>query len=426
MKQSTVLKNEIQENKYNTRLLELYLDEEKLKYQKERYIQAINKFESLYGAKDIEIYSAPGRSEIGGNHTDHQHGKVLAASINLDCIAIVSKRDDNKIKIVSDDFDINPVDLSDLSMKEEEAGTSESLIRGVCQRFIELGYSIGGFDAYMTSEVLVGAGLSSSAAFEVAIGTVLSGLYNDMKVDAVTIAKVGQYAENYYFKKPCGLMDQMASSVGSIIYIDFKNIEEPHIERLDVDFSSFKHSLCIVDTKGSHADLTDDYASIPAEMKEVAHVFNKEYLCDIDEHEFYTNLNKVHEVCHDRALLRAIHLFEENKRVEKEVEALRSNNFEAFKKQVQLSGNSSFKYLQNVYSNHDIHHQSIPLGLVLTEKFLEDHGVCRVHGGGFAGTIQAFVPDHLVKEYQTYIEDFFGKGTCHILKIRNDGGCKVI
>ena len=350
----------------------------------------------------------------------------MAASINLDCIAIVAKREESIIKIVSDDFDIAPIDLNDLTVKEAENGTSEALIRGVCHQLTALGYQIGGFDAYMTSEVLMGAGLSSSAAFEVAVGSILSGLYNEMKIDPVEIAKVGQYAENVYFKKPCGLMDQMASSVGSIISIDFKNIDHPQIQRLEVDFPAFKHSLCIVDTKGSHADLTDDYAAIPVEMKEVAQVFGQQFLCDISEADFYANLNKVHAVCHDRALLRAIHLFEENKRVEKEVDALNARDFEAFKKQVQLSGNSSFKYLQNVYSNHDIQNQSIPLGLALTENFLQDAGVCRVHGGGFAGTIQAFVPDHLVEAYQTYIENFFGEGTCHILKIRKQGGIKVM
>lgn len=426
MKQSALLKKEIENHYYDECLLDLYVDEAKLEKQRQRYINAIEQFENLYGEREIEIYSAPGRSEIGGNHTDHQHGKVLAASINLDCIAIVAKREDAIIKIVSDDFDINPITLNDLSVKEEENGTSEALIRGVCHQLKTLGYQIGGFDAYMTSEVLMGAGLSSSAAFEVAIGSILSGLYNEMTIDPVEIAKVGQYAENVYFKKPCGLMDQMASSVGSIIFIDFKNIDQPQIQRLDVDFPTFKHSLCIVDTKGSHADLTDDYAAIPVEMKEVAQVFGQQFLCDISEEDFYANLNKVHAICHDRALLRAIHLFEENKRVEKEVNALNAHDFEAFKKQVQLSGNSSFKYLQNVYSNHDIQNQSIPLGLVLTENFLQDTGVCRVHGGGFAGTIQAFIPDHLVEAYQSYIENFFGQGTCHILKIRKQGGIKVI
>ena len=426
MKLSALLKKEIEDHLHDERLLDIYIGENKLDKQRQRYINAIEQFENLYGVKEIEIYSAPGRSEIGGNHTDHQHGKVLAASINLDCIAIVAKREESIIKIVSDDFDIAPIDLNDLTVKEAENGTSEALIRGVCHQLTALGYQIGGFDAYMTSEVLMGAGLSSSAAFEVAVGSILSGLYNGMTIDPVEIAKVGQYAENVYFKKPCGLMDQMASSVGSIISIDFKNIDHPQIQRLEVDFPAFKHSLCIVDTKGSHADLTDDYAAIPVEMKEVAQVFGQQFLCDISEADFYANLNKVHAACHDRALLRAIHLFEENKRVEKEVDALNARDFEAFKKQVQLSGNSSFKYLQNVYSNHDIQNQSIPLGLALTENFLQDAGVCRVHGGGFAGTIQAFVPDHLVEAYQTYIESFFGEGTCHILKIRKQGGIKVM
>lgn len=426
MKQLHELKEEILKGKYDERLLDVYVDETLLEHQRQRYHDALEQFEKLYGNQEVEIYSAPGRSEVGGNHTDHQHGKVIAASINLDCIAIVSKTNDQQIKIVSDDFDIAPILLDDLTMKDKEVGTSEALVRGVASRLVELGYNVGGFNAYMTSEVLMGAGLSSSAAFEVIVGTVISGLFNEMRISPVLIAQVGQYAENVYFKKPCGLMDQMASSVGAIINIDFEDTNNPIIQKVDVDFSAFQHSLCIVDTKGSHADLTDDYAAIPAEMKKIANHFGKSVLREVKEEDFYKELPRLRERYSDRAVLRAMHLFEENKRVDKEVAALKTGDFNMFLWQVKLSGDSSYKFLQNVYSNGDVHQQSVSIGLAISEKVLGEEGACRVHGGGFAGTIQAFVPDYKVKEYQDTIEYVFGKGTCHILKVRKYGGIQVI
>lgn len=422
---STVINN-LNTTKYDQNLLNLSIDKKQLELEKARYIHAIETFISLYGDQDIEIYSAPGRSEVGGNHTDHQHGCVLAAAINLDIIGVVSKTTDGIIKVVSDKYDIEPVSCKELEINEAEAGTSKALIRGVTKRLDELGYQIGGFNGFFTSNVLVGSGMSSSAAFEVLVGTVLSGLYNEMKVDPVCIGQVGQYAENVYFKKPCGLMDQCASSVGSLISIDFKDPNQPLVDKIDVNFSKFHHSLCIVDTKGSHADLTDDYAAIPAEMKHVASCFKKDVLRDVDEKEFYEKLPELRSVCHDRELLRAIHLFEENKRVSKEVDALKKEDFEAFKKAFVASGDSSFKYLQNVYSNKDHTNQGVSLALCLSQNILGYHGVCRVHGGGFAGTIQAFVEDDFVSTYKQEIEKVFGKDSCHVLKVRNIGGCKVL
>lgn len=422
---SDIVIKELKAGLWDEKINDIYIDSSLLEKQKNRYIQAIEKYVDLYGAGEIEIYSAPGRSEVGGNHTDHQHGEVLAAAINLDVIAIVGKKEDS-IKVLSDDFDIQEIAINDVLPKEKEKGTSEALIRGVVARFQELGFKIGGFNGYFTSDVLMGSGLSSSAAFEVIIGTILSGLYNDMKVDPVEIAKIGQYAENVYFDKPCGLMDQCASSVGSLIHINFKDVEKPVVNKLDVDFSKFQHSLCIVDTKGSHADLTHEYAAIPQEMKEVAKVFGKEYLREVDKQEFFKHITKVREVCKDRATLRAIHLFEENERVEQEVNALLENDFETFKNVVVASGNSSYKYLQNVYANSDVHNQSVSIGLAMSELILQGHGVCRVHGGGFAGTIQAFVEDEYVSIYKDKIEDIFGKNSCHVLKIRKYGGIKVI
>lgn len=425
MKQASQLIKELKENSYDQLLNDLYIDESKLEYQRNRYIQAIEKYISLYGDEMVSIYSAPGRSEVGGNHTDHQHGCVLAAAINLDAIAIVGKNKQT-IKVLSDSFDIAPIDFNDLDFKEAEVGTSEALIRGVVAKIKELGYQVGGFNAFITSDVIIGAGLSSSAAFETLIGTIISGLYNEMKIDPVLIAQIGQYAENVYFKKPCGLMDQCASSVGSLINIDFKDVTKPAVKKVDVDFSKFDHSLCIVDTKGNHANLTGEYAAIPKEMQQIAKFFGKEYLREVDEMEFYQNISRLQQLGNDRAILRAIHLFAENKRVEKQVAALMNNDFDEFKRLIKESGDSSYKYLQNVYVNSDVYHQSVSLALALSQTILGDHGVCRVHGGGFAGTIQAFVENDFVETYQMEIEKVFGKGSCHILKIRQYGGIKVM
>lgn len=425
MKKASLIIQDIQNNVYNDTFLDIYVDQEQLEHQKLRYVQAIEKFIDLYGNQEVSIYSTPGRSEVCGNHTDHQHGEVLAAAINLDIIAVVAK-DDTKIKILSDDYDIEAIHIDDLTLRENEKESSEGLIRGILARFQQLQHKIGGFVGYMTSDVLQGSGLSSSAAFEVMIGTILSGMYNDMKVDPVTIAKIGQYSENVYFGKPCGLMDQCACSVGSLIHIDFKDNENPIVEKINVDFPRFHHSLCIVDVHASHADLTEDYASIPEELKEVDHFFHQEYLRDVDEKEFYEHLTEVREAVNDRAVLRAIHVFKENKRVQQAVQSLKQEDFDAFKTIVKASGESSFKYLQNIYSNHYVGQQAVSLALALSENLLGAHGVCRVHGGGFAGTIQAFVEDDYVEAYKQGIEKYFGEGSCHILKIRKYGGMKVI
>ena len=424
MKLATQIIEDIRNGQADALLTDIYVDESLLDTQKERYIAAIEKFISLYGDKEVEVFSAPGRSEVSGNHTDHQHGEVLAAAINLDIIAITAPRA-GVVKVLSDDYDLKPVALDDLEKKAEEEGTSEGLIRGTPARFKELGLHIGGFEAYMTSEVLQGSGLSSSAAFEVMIGTVLSGLYNDMAVSPVLIAQIGQYTENVYFGKPCGLMDQCASSVGALIHIDFKDNDHPVVEKVDVDFSSFHHSLCIVDVHASHADLTDDYAAIPTEMKEVAHFFGKEFLREVSEEEFKAHIPELREKMSDRCVIRALHFFKEDARVEKAVSALKNNDFDTLKSVIKSSGDSSYKYLQNIYSNHDETNQAVSIALGLSEDILGDKGVCRVHGGGFAGTIQAFVEDDYVETYKTEIEKYFGEGSCHILKVRKYGGKKV-
>ena len=399
---TTELKAGFQSGKYAELLKDIYIDESVLEYQKERYVKAIESFEEMFGVKDVEIYSAPGRSEIGGNHTDHQCGRVLAASINLDAIAIVAKKESGIVL------------------------TSAGLIRGVAARLKEEGYEIGGFEAYVTSDVLNGAGMSSSAAFEVLIGNILSGLYNEGKISPVLIAQAGQYAENVFFGKPCGLMDQMASSVGNLIFIDFADVKNPVIKKVNVNFEDFNHSLCIVDTKGSHADLTDEYAAIPEEMKRVAAYFGKEILKQVDKNEFYTNIPEIRKVAGDRAVLRAMHWFEETDRVIDQVNALEEENFEEFKKLIKSSGDSSFKYLQNVYSVKNLSRQEMAVGLALSDVILKGKGVSRVHGGGFAGTIQAFVPNDIVDIYKKNMEDIFGEDACHVLKIRKYGGMKVL
>ena len=422
---TTELKAGFQSGKYAELLKDIYIDESVLEYQKERYVKAIESFEELFGVKDVEIYSAPGRSEIGGNHTDHQCGRVLAASINLDAIAIVAKKESG-IVLKSEGYPMINVSLADLLPTKEEEGTSAGLIRGVAARLKEEGYEIGGFEAYVTSDVLNGAGMSSSAAFEVLIGNILSGLYNEGNISPVLIAQAGQYAENVFFGKPCGLMDQMASSVGNLIFIDFADVKNPVIKKVNVNFEDFNHSLCIVDTKGSHADLTDEYAAIPEEMKRVAAYFGKEILKQVDKNEFYTNIPERRKVAGDRAVLRAMHWFEETDRVIDQVNALEEENFEEFKKLIKSSGDSSFKYLQNVYSVKNLSRQEMAVGLALSDVILKGKGVSRVHGGGFAGTIQAFVPNDIVDIYKKNMEDIFGEDACHVLKIRKYGGMKVL
>lgn len=426
MLRTDVLKEHLQNQTYADRLTDIYVDTAKIPYQTKRYIAAITAYENHFGTDEVEIYSAPGRSEIGGNHTDHQHGEVLAASINNDAIAIVKALDEPIVKVISDGYDLITISLEDLAKKPEEEGTTISLIKGVLAGLVEHGHKIGGFQAYITSDVLIGAGLSSSAAFETIIGTIISGLYNDMSISAIEIAIIGQYAENVYFGKPCGLMDQMACSVGSLVHINFANPSDPVVERVEFDLDAHGYSLCITDTKGSHADLTPDYAAIPTEMKAVAACFGKEVLGEVSKEEILSNLNVIREKVNDRAALRAIHFVYENERVRKEVAALQEDHFDTFLQTVKESGDSSYKYLQNVYTCHDVEHQNVSVALALSDILLEENGVSRVHGGGFAGTIQAFVKNEAVAEYKKGMETLFGEGACDVLKIRKYGGMKVL
>lgn len=416
----------IENGELDNRLLDIYVDATKLAYQKGRYVSALTYFETYYGASDVTIFSAPGRSEVGGNHTDHQHGEVLAASINLDTIAVVRATEDKQIKIISDDYDEVVISLDDLEAKEDEKETTTALIKGVLAGFVEGGYKVGGFCAYATSDVLIGAGLSSSAAFETLIGTILSGLYNDMSVSPVEIAMIGQYAENVYFGKPCGLMDQMACSVGNLVHIDFENPKDPKVEKLDFNMSEHGYSLCITDTKGSHADLTAEYAAVPQEMKRVANHFGKEVLREVGVLDVIKAIPQLREKYGDRSVLRALHFFTENERVQKEVNALKWGDMNLFLDNVKESGDSSFKYLQNVYSNNDVENQNISIALMMSDVLLKTEGVSRVHGGGFAGTIQAFVKNDFIVPYKMQMDSIYGEGSCKDLRIRKYGGMKVI
>ncbi len=427
MKELQKIKEMLSSGAFDEKIKNIYIDEKRVKYNRDRYVRAIDRFSELFPEhKSGEIYSAPGRSEVCGNHTDHQNGVVLATSINLDAIAIVSPTDNGIIRLVSDDMPLETVDVTELSCIEGEKGTTTALIRGVMAGLADKGFKLGGFDAFITSDVLMGAGMSSSAAFESLVGTIISGLYNDMSVSSVDIAKIGQYAENVYFGKPCGLMDQMACSVGGMIFIDFADKENVIVEKIDSDFDGAGLSLCIVDTKGSHADLTPDYAAVPEEMNSVARALGKEYLREVDEKEFYRNIPMLREKVGGRAVIRAIHFFEEEKRVKVAVAALKSSNYNGFMQVIKASGNSSSKYLQNIYSPKDIYSQNVTLALAVTESQIGDVGVCRVHGGGFAGTIQVFIQDEAVAAYKKCIESIFGEDSCHVLKVRNDGGIKVI
>ena len=427
MADSKILKEKIASGDYDARLKEVYLSDKAVADQKERLAVIIDEYVKLFGENEnIELFSAPGRTEVGGNHTDHNHGKVLAASVDLDTVAAAAKRDDSVIVEKSFNFDALEVDITDLDVHTEEIGKSSGLIRGMCAGFVEYGYKIGGFNAASMSRVLSGSGLSSTAAYEVLIGTILNHLYNDGKVSAVDIAKIAQFAENKYFGKPCGLMDQMASSVGSFITIDFKDPSEPIIKKVNFDFASCGHALCIIDTGGDHADLTDDYAAVRGEMEQAAEVFGKSVLRDVDEAEFMSNISLVREKVNDRAVLRAMHFYAENKRAEAEVKALESGDFDAFKELVTESGRSSYMYNQNVFTTKDVAHQGVSLALAMCEYLLKGKGAWRVHGGGFAGTVQAFVPVDMLDDYCEKFEAVFSKGSCHVLSIRPFGGIKLL
>ncbi len=405
-------------------LKELYGEGEVLPRQIERYQQLLRTYRQHFGAGEVRFFSSPGRTEIGGNHTDHNHGRVLAASVNLDAIAVAGRTDDGRIVVYSEGYS-RPfeIDLGDLKIVPEEQGSTTALIRGIAYRLEQLGYRIGGFRACLTSDVLPGSGLSSSAAIEVLIGTIFNVLYNRNRIDARTLAKIGQYAENIFFGKPCGLMDQMAAAVGGIITIDFRNPESPLVEKVDFDMQAQGYSLLVVNTGGNHEDLTSDYAAVPAEMKAVALELGKAVCREITFEEFLEHLPRLRRKLGDRAVLRAYHFLQENERVVQQVQALRNGNFRHFLQLVRASGDSSFKWLQNIFTPRNVREQGITLALALTEEYLQriGEGACRVHGGGFAGTILVFLPDRAVADYQARMESVFGKNSVLRLQFRPQG-----
>ena len=383
-------------------------------------------FLAEFGRKPERYFSAPGRTEIGGNHTDHQRGRVLAAAVNLDTRAAVAVNGTREVRILSKGYPLCVVSLDTLVPQQAEINTTPALVRGVCARFAQLGCPVEGFDAYCESTVLPGSGLSSSAAFEVLIGTIVNGLFFDGKVSQPEIAQIGQYAENVFFGKPCGLMDQTASAVGNLVTIDFGDKDHPVIEPVDFDFSSCGHALCIIDSQASHADLTDEYAAIPGELKQICAYFSKEVLTQVPEAEFYAAIPALRRCCPDRAILRAIHVYQDNARVPQQVQALREGNFDKFLTLVKQSGHSSYMYLQNVIPAGYIEHQDVAVALALCEHYLQGRGAYRVHGGGFAGTVQAFVPFDLLEEFRSGLDAALGEGACHVLSIRPQGGVEMV
>lgn len=380
------------------------------------------KFKTHYGREAEYIFSAPGRTELGGNHTDHQLGCVLAAAVNLDTKAAVAANDKAVINVYSEGYSQISIVINDLAVHPEEKGSTAALVRGVAAGAAGTGMALRGFDAYIVSDVLVGSGLSSSAAFEVLIGTIIE-FFAGAGHDAVKVAQLGQYAENVYFGKPSGLMDQMASSVGNVVAIDFADSTAPCVQPLSFDFAATGHALCIIDSGADHADLTHEYAAIPNELKKVCAVFGKTHLREVEENEFYARLTEVRQCAGDRAVLRAIHIFNDNRRVQQQTAALTAGDFDAFLRLVAESGRSSWMYLQNVIPAGSTANQQLAFALAAAEHLLAGRGACRVHGGGFAGTIQAFVPVDMLDEFRTGIENMLGSGKCHILNIRCEGGC---
>lgn len=413
---------------FNETLSYIYSTSGDVKPYADRYLSVINGYKEIFGEpSELALFSAPGRTEIGGNHTDHQHGCVLAGSVNLDVIAAVAFNDDNVVRIKSKGYNMDEISLDDLEIHPEQYDKAISLIRGVLRAFRDRGYELRGFNAYTESNVMKGSGLSSSAAFEVLIGTIISDLFANNEVDAVEIARIGQYAENVFYNKPSGLMDQMASSVGAVVAIDFKSTEKPVVRKVDFDLTKYGHTLCIIDSGADHADLTDEYAAVPAEMKLVASYFGKEYLRDVDYNDFLGQMKNIREkLNNDRAVLRAFHYFHDTQLAVKEAEALQAGDFDEFCRLSRQSGLSSYMYLQNVYASSLPAQQAVAVTIALCGEILGDRGAYRVHGGGFAGTVQAFVPDEMVDEFKTRIEAVLGENMCHVLQIRPVGGHRLV
>ena len=424
MKSIPVWKQELSDGVHAARLASLYCcAPAETASEAARYAAVLDGLEKTFGSHaEAGLYSAPGRTEIGGNHTDHQHGRVLAGSVNIDMIAAAAPNDKNQLRVQSEGYDLCVIDLNDLEARKEEENTTASLLRGECAAFTQRGAKLAGLDVYISSNVPKGSGVSSSAAFEVLIGVILNDCFMTEKVSPIAIAQIGQWAENVYFGKPCGLMDQMASSVGNIITIDFASPAKPVVEPVAVDFSKAGLALCILDSGADHADLTDEYAAIPAECRAVAAVCGGEVLRDVPFETFLAKLPECRRQCSDRAVLRAFHVYADNDRVAKQVAALHDGDFGTFLSLVNESGCSSWEYLQNVIPAGYKEHQEVGVTIAAAKHLLGDKGAVRVHGGGFAGTVQAFVPVEMLDEFKAGMETILGEGRCHVLSIRPEGG----
>lgn len=424
------IKSDLKSGRFDSRLSHLYCrPEEQLQPYRDRISHVMDGYISEFGKsedEEVAVYSAPGRTEIGGNHTDHQRGRVLTGSVDLDAIACASPNGTNEVRIFSEGYGLTSIDIADLAPVKEEENTTKAIIRGTLAAITARGYKVEGFDAYVISDVPGGSGLSSSACFEVLIGTIVNGLFCGGAIEPAEIAKIGQYAENVYFGKPSGLLDQMGCSIGGIVAIDFRDKENPVYHAVDFDFADAGYALCIIDTGADHADLTDDYAAVPAEMKSVAGFFGKEVLSEVDEEDFYDNVPALRKQLGDRAVMRAMHYYTDCCRVDQQVEALENNDFEKFLGLVSSSGHSSYMYLQNVDTYRDPAHQPVAVALAMARYFLDGRGARRVHGGGFAGTIQAFVPLDMVDEFRKGMDSVLGEGACRVTYIRPAGGCALI
>lgn len=415
--------NQMLESEKAKKLFTALYGENAVKENIERYQSLVMNFQKKFPEEDVLLFSSPGRTEISGNHTDHNHGKVLAGSINLDCVGVAARNNSRIVNIISETYNQSfTIDLDDLVPSEKKSGTID-LVKGLLKGFLEAGYEIGGFNACVTSNVISAAGVSSSASFEMLLCSILNTFFNEGRMDTVAYSHIGKFSENVYWGKASGLLDQMACAVGGLITINFKDPAAPVVEQIDFDFASQNHSLIIVNTGKGHADLSADYSSVPAEMKKVAEFFGKEVCAEITEQEVIDNLEKVRAFAGDRSVLRALHFFEENKRVDAEVAALKEGRFQDFLKNITASGDSSWKWLQNCFTNISYQEQGITVALALTELFLAEkkRGACRIHGGGFAGVIMAVLPNELVDEYIAYIEKAMGEGNAYRMTIRPYG-----
>lgn len=411
----------------NVAFRELYgTNQATLLHQAQRYTGLASLFKKTYGDAVVTFFSSPGRTEIGGNHTDHNYGRVLAGAVNLDNVAVAATNNSNTVRIQSEGYPAFHVDLASLKPAKSEQFTSAALVRGICSRLKELGYAIGGFDACIDGGVPKGSGLSSSASFEVLIGAIVSELFNKGRLDPIQNAIIGQYAENNYFGKPCGLMDQTACAMGGLITIDFKDPSKPVVKKVDFDFVATGFALVITDTGGNHADLNDEYASLPTDMKAVAAALGASVLRQVTIEQVLQIAPEIREKVGDRAILRAIHFQGDNQRVVDQVAALERNDFKAFLSMVVDSGYSSYMYNQNIFPVNNVREQGVSLALAMSELVLKGQGAWRVHGGGFAGTIQAFVPQNLLEKYISTLEHVFGKGACQSLFIRKKGAGRVL